>query len=328
VSLILEILRESVDDSREEFTNIVSTAPRDLAELYTKILDKSTRPDKARRILNIVVAAARPLTLREMNVALKISRDHKSIKDLEHPPLEFAKTVKNLCGLFVRIIDSKVYLVHQTAREFLIKGAFSGQGRWQYTLSAVDANFMLADICMSYISLQDFARDRVALLDWRESTRVEAVQKYAFLHYAANHWFHHLRDSHHRQGELFEFTKLICERGSTRCLTWLRVYWESERYYPFPQDFSHLMIASWLGQRMAVERLLAGEDVNAQSEVYGTALNVAALRNDEGITRLLVQNDINFYMSGMEYIILQTKQSEVWDLIEKVWGARDDSGDN
>lgn len=28
--------------------------------------------------------------------------------------------VRNLCGLFVSVIDSKIYLIHQSAREFLI----------------------------------------------------------------------------------------------------------------------------------------------------------------------------------------------------------------
>src|SRR5205807_702068 len=56
VSLVLEILKDSEGDSVGEFTNIVSTTPRDITELYTKILNKSRYPDRARRILNIVVA--------------------------------------------------------------------------------------------------------------------------------------------------------------------------------------------------------------------------------------------------------------------------------
>ncbi|PWW73855.1 hypothetical protein C7212DRAFT_365485 [Tuber magnatum] len=128
VSLVLEILKASEDGSPGEFANIISTLPRDLAEFYTKILDKSTNPGKARRILSMVVAAARPLTLWEMNPAFRIGREHKATKDIGEPAGGFERIVRNYCGLSVRIIGSKVYLVHQTTREFLIKGSLPGQG--------------------------------------------------------------------------------------------------------------------------------------------------------------------------------------------------------
>ncbi|RPA99865.1 hypothetical protein L873DRAFT_862724 [Choiromyces venosus 120613-1] len=310
VSLVLRILKDCVDPSREEFTNIVTTAPLDLAELYTKILDKSTNPDKARRILNIVVAAARPLTLREMNVAFKIKRGHNSIKDLEDLHQGFERTVKNFCGLFVRVIDSKIYLVHQTAREFLIKGSSSSHGNWQYTLCPGDSNFIMADICISYLALEEFASDPLVLVNTysKEESFDNYIEKYAFLDYAAGHWTDHFRDSKDQQRELFEFTRLICEAGSGRFLTWLQVYWFHVRHsYKCPKDWTHLMIASWLGQGTVVARLLEeGGDIHARAETYGTALNLAAIRRDENITRMLLQGNVKAYFYGKEYNILHT----------------------
>ena len=32
----------------------------------------------------------------------------------------FERRIRNLCGLFIRVADEKVYLIHQTAKEFLI----------------------------------------------------------------------------------------------------------------------------------------------------------------------------------------------------------------
>ncbi|RPA99854.1 hypothetical protein L873DRAFT_1827825 [Choiromyces venosus 120613-1] len=312
VSLVLGILKDCVDPSREEFANIVTTTPRDLAELYTKILDKSTNPDKARRILNIVVAAARPLTLREMNVAFKIERRHNSIKDLEELPQGFEKTVKNLCGLFVRVIDSKIYLVHQTAREFLIKGSSPGHGNWQYTLCPGDSNFIMTDICISYLSLEQFASDPLVLGDtYRKKESLDSyLEKYTFLDYAARHWTYHFRDLKDQQMELFEFTRLICEAGSRRFLTWLQVYWFHVRPpYPCPEDWTHLMIASWLGQKTVVARLLEeGGDIHARAETHGTALNLAASREDEDITRILLQKNVKAYIYEKEYNILDVKR--------------------
>lgn len=57
------------------------------------------------------------------------------------------------------------------------------------------------------------------------------------------------------------------------------------RSYRCPKDLTHLMVASWLGQGTVVERLLKeGGDINARCKRYGTALNIAALRKDEGIS--------------------------------------------
>src|SRR5437588_2926953 len=179
-----------------------------------------------------------------MYLAFRIKREHKSVKDIGDLRASFGKSVKNWCGLFVRVIDSKIYLVHQTAREFLIKGPSSGQGNWQYTIYSKDSNFSLADICISYLSLEDFEMDPLVI----DPNRSHAEQypgylvKYSLLDYAATHWAHHFRDSLTRQMELVQFTQLICEGGSKRFLTWFQVYWENTSpNYVFPDDFTNLM---------------------------------------------------------------------------------------
>ncbi|PWW72234.1 NACHT-ANK domain protein transcript variant 4 [Tuber magnatum] len=309
VSLILEILKDCEDDSVEEFTNIASNAPSDLAELYTKILDKSTSPDKARRILNIVVAAARPLTLREMNVAFKISRDRKTIKDLQNVPPGFGRTVKNLCGHFVRIIDSKIYLVHQTAREFLLKGSSLGRGIWQYSLCPMNSNFTLADICISYLMLEEFEEDPLEIHAYSWGREGENLQKYVFFNYAARHWVDHFRDSGDRQMELFELTRRICEVGSKRWMAWFQVRWaDNWGFGSCPEDFTHLMTATWLGQRAVVERLLEeGRDINARCKLFGTALNMAAVLSDRDMAGLLLQKNVKAWLGGKEYNILHVR---------------------
>jgi len=73
-----------------------------------------------------------------------------------------------------------------------------------------------------------------------------------------------------------------------------------------------LIIASWLGQRTVVHRLLEeGEDINARSEQYGTALNVAVLRRDKDIIRILVESGGNVYLCGKECNLLHAERSEL-----------------
>ena len=85
------------------------------------------------------------------------------------------------------------------------------------------------------------------------------------------------------------------------------MYWEnSGQYDPFPNDFTHLMIASWLGQGTVVEQLLReGGNINLRSQSYGTTLNVAALRNDRDITKTLMESGVNVYLHRTEYNILR-----------------------
>ncbi|PWW73860.1 hypothetical protein C7212DRAFT_346574 [Tuber magnatum] len=332
VSLVLKILRRFYDNDREELTKVVTTAPPNLEELYTKILDKSKSSDKTRSILSIVVTAARPFTLREMYAALKIKREHRSSKELGDMSTEFKNIVKNLCGLFVRVIDSKIYLVHQTARKFLIKGSESGRGSWQYTLSPVDYNFLLADICISYLSLEDFENDPLVENPNDYSRKDEFgdyVEKYALLDYAASHWADHFRVSQTRQMEPLGFTRPVCEPGSKRFLTWWKVYWRNNSYYSrFPTDFMHLMIASWLEHSTVVERLLEeGGELNARSPGYGTALSIAAYRKDEDIIRFLLRRNGKACLFGREYNITEL-QSEVGDTNSSDSGAVANYGRN
>ncbi|PWW74705.1 hypothetical protein C7212DRAFT_283300 [Tuber magnatum] len=314
VSLILEILRNTVNASRAELMNIVSTTPANLDKLYTKILSKSTDYDKARRVLNIVVAAARPLTLDEMNIAFAVRREHKSICDMQsNLSPDFEKTVKNVCGLFVRVIDLKIYLVHQTAREFLIKRSSAGQTNPQYTLCPKESNFLMADICISYLSLEEFEKDALGIDTDRYERYVkgelhEYDEEYPFLHYAAIHWADHFQDSQNQGMELFEATRLICRAGSGRVQAWFPLCWGNwEGYSESYEGLTHLMIASWLGQGMVVERLLEeGGDINAQWSIYGTALNLAAIRKHEDVVRILMGGNVNAHLFGRGYNILQT----------------------
>ena len=61
-----------------------------------------------------------PLTLNEMNIALAIEDHHRSYEDLKghlKKQTQFKDMVRQLCGLFVNVIDQKIYLIHQTAKE-------------------------------------------------------------------------------------------------------------------------------------------------------------------------------------------------------------------
>jgi hypothetical protein len=121
VSLIFPELEKNEGLAKHNLMNIIDTIPSTADEAYERILVRSSDPALAKRLLHIVVAAVRPLTLAEMSVALSIREDSKSLDSLGlEPEPSFRTRVRELCGLFVVINDSKIYLIHQTAKDFLV----------------------------------------------------------------------------------------------------------------------------------------------------------------------------------------------------------------
>lgn len=251
ITLIIQLLKDRAEDgaSRRELEAVLNS--RSLYAVYSELLNSKPNYMKARKMLSIVLAAVRPLTVEELSIALAVQPDHQTFKqstvprrpssttfdnlecDLVYP---FENHIKALCGHFVRVIHTKVYLVHQTAREFLLdqasirefyddtltvpmdeeetlwsfeddqpveKGssmqpyddlapASPTTGRnpslpiWQHSVSLVDSNALLLEICVSYLYLLGKKSHCARLgLPSRESS--------PFLAYAASSWVDHFR---------------------------------------------------------------------------------------------------------------------------------------
>ncbi|MCJ1402755.1 hypothetical protein MMC11_005976, partial [Xylographa trunciseda] len=81
--LVFDAIKEKLELSRHDIATIARTIPINVEKAYTAILDKSTDKEKARKLLHIVLAAKRPLSLQEANVAMVIEEGQESYKDLE-----------------------------------------------------------------------------------------------------------------------------------------------------------------------------------------------------------------------------------------------------
>jgi hypothetical protein len=121
VTLIFRIIRDELDPTEDRIKEITNTIPQTVDQAYEAILSRIQDQRKAKKLLHLIVAAKRPLTLTEMNIALAVEDRHQSYKDLPlNNRARFESTIRNLCGLFINVIDQKIYLIHQTAKEFLV----------------------------------------------------------------------------------------------------------------------------------------------------------------------------------------------------------------
>ena len=172
--LTIQSIEKQLELSRSEIKKIMSVIPQSVDEGYTKILDKSPNKERARRLLHLILAAVRPLSLQEVNVAMAMDKTIKSHEELDlWEPKTSTDKIKNICGLFVTVVDSKVYLIHQTAREYLICTGSSSSPipetslllNWRGSFDSRVSNLVLAEICIFYLQLTEFA-DKQFILDY------------------------------------------------------------------------------------------------------------------------------------------------------------------
>ena len=266
VYLVFDYLKQGFKKTEKGIDTVISTLPESVNQAYDKILSRSKEEDKVRKILSIILAAARPLTLKEMNIAVNIKSLPRSVS-LEDLDLEdennFKDTLRDWCGLFISIYDSKVYFLHQTAREFLIPrlpptSTSLRALRWYNSISLQQAYSNLAIICIIYLSFRNF--DDQVLSDQDEQAH---INNHAFLEYSARNWATHLRQARLEDQEDFIATVLkICDTDTKRFKVWLEIYWEAN-HYGDPPRLTTLMVVSYFGFRRVANSLLEkGADCN------------------------------------------------------------------
>lgn len=300
--LILDVIENSLDSSKIRLERLVQKIPATVDEAYEKLLMKNKDPEKAaqtRRLLHIVVAATRPLTLHEMNIAIAIDEkleDQESFQSYGELDLDddepFKIKIKNICGLFVIIHDSKIYLIHQTAKEFLVSKTCSpnlssfgtpATEIWKQSLNPVESNHVLVKICLSYLLLSN--------LDSSEHT----AETTSFLVYTAEYWPTHFHKAKiETDNGILESTFRLCDTQSGIFQRWFPLYWKSTGILQdSPPSANILMIASYFGLEAIVKLLLRMDDIelNCMNSCNRTPLSWAVSEGHIGVVRQFLEKD-------------------------------------
>ncbi|EON65772.1 hypothetical protein W97_05011 [Coniosporium apollinis CBS 100218] len=277
VSLILELLERSPRGSKHALQNLIDTLPEGLDAVYEKILTKAAPegPDRdyVTKLLHLILGAARPLSLEEMNIALAISPKHKSESDLaEDLEPQLDQAIRGLSGLFVRIIDDRIYLVHQTAKEFLLSSSGSQEQAmgWKHSFGQQNSDRLLAAACLRYLTLSDFENSGplcISIGEWPSTAEEkkrpdellnEYLSWHKFLDYAARNWASHFQATQH-DNELTKLALVNCRTQTKRFETWFGIYWGGGRGavpWPWPPRWTDLHVGAYLGLEAVVELLL------------------------------------------------------------------------
>jgi ankyrin repeat domain-containing protein 50 len=203
-----------------------------------------------------------------MALALTIQENHRSYSDLDLKSQDwFHENIRDICGLFVAIIETRIYLLHQAAKEFLVQNdqKFRHKSahrnlKWKHSFRPQDSHRLLTKICMRYLLLAEFEVDPNGTV---------LSQYEAFLDYSAKHWTAHVRESHIEVAA--QSMLKLCDASSKCCRTWFRIYWTNTNT-DFPENFAFLTIASYFALTAVLKNLLLqlhGSDLNSKDSTYG-----------------------------------------------------------
>ncbi|KAJ1328888.1 ankyrin repeat domain-containing protein 50 [Microdochium nivale] len=296
---------ETIKKTKKGVETAIATLPKSVNHAYEQILNKSKEHPMVRKALSIILAASRPLTLSEMNVAVNIDYKSKSIHDLDLEDDEVFKTrLRSWCGLFVSIHHGKIYLLHQTAREFLLTDlvlptTVSSGLHWHHSISIRQAHAVLAELCVLYL---DFFNSDVSLPTDANEEAGYSFDRRTFLDYTAQTWGAHFREAGIiDNAAIIPFALRICDPALRSYSAWFRIYLKTA--HMGTTDFTDLILASYYGHRTVVKLLLEkGAEIEAKDSEYGrTPLSWAAKNGHEASVKLLLEKGADIEAKDSEY---------------------------
>ncbi|KAK2805464.1 hypothetical protein FQN51_000290 [Onygenales sp. PD_10] len=292
VYLVLHALDEIVPINPRNIRMLVRELPQSVNEAYNQILCRSRNREEARKALHMIVAATRPLSLEEMAMAMALIQCDQRAAPHEievEPESRFRNTIREICGLFVTIVDSKIYLLHQSAREFLIYNQDAEMLyqslEWKGSLRPIHSDLILAAACTYYFL---YILPGTPLFN-SMTLRIDPPVDCPFLVYSVDNWPLHVRRACiEKDSILFPSVMKLLHgpaRADDRWFTVLDIYNNGL------SDSSPLTRASFFGFAIAAETLLQDNtiDVNKQSSEGSSALWLAAMEGHQEIVKLLLK---------------------------------------
>lgn len=298
------LVMEEADNILLDQDNIrskIQKLPQTVDGAYKNILAKSRDAESTRRVLHIILAAQRPLTLKEMSFALAIGPGHKPPADNKLiPETKVCNYIQGLCGALVRVINYKIYLVHQTAREFLVSShgpvqpsdtndgiSPTSSSQWKSTFQPQESHQIIAEISLERIALSDCRLDQHQVnMDSRDD-----VKGCPLMSYASQHWAEHFRKSDGMHKASIIKTAMDCFTARPLASqAWFEILQTAGNFYIGPDKPTALALAAYFGLGVVIERLPKGalDTVNEKSSGL-TPLQWAVRGGHRGVTQQLIE---------------------------------------
>lgn len=178
VSLVLQELRQV--NTSQEIRQVLEDVPSDMDDLYSRILESMSKAPRGKTltkaILTWTVCSARPLTTDEMYHAIQIDMNDR-IDSIE-------KSISTNCDQLVYVdAQSRVQLVHQTVRDFLLRSDTGSE----FAINKKLGHKRLAMTCLDYLGGDEMKAPRQRKLSISKGTT-----RCPFVNYACQSLYEHI----------------------------------------------------------------------------------------------------------------------------------------
>jgi ankyrin repeat protein len=301
--LAIETIRETYRDSFRPDEEPIETLPSSVDDAYEKILSRVTNKqrDKVRQVLQIVVGSRRPLKVGEMALALGVAtaKKYTCLADVQIDVGHLQQHIRQWCGLFVFINHSRIYLIHQTAKEFLVResgGTALLHHQWKHCLEPVSTEASMTNICTNFLLLEDVGGSVDSpSIEWTEGNRPSFKpigDVGSFLAYAAEHWPSHLRNTRIAKNDPVTSRILqLYDIGSMKFKLWFPVFWRTIRLEESEPTMSRIRLAALTGHHQIAHWIVEDElsSINMQDETGQSALTWASDQGHEKVVQVLLE---------------------------------------
>ncbi len=191
---------------RHQIETVLEEVPVEMDPLYTRALTLiATKPARtkelAKAILTWTMCATRPLSLTELQYALKL--------DIGDNIEELAKAVASLCCQLVYVDKHfRVQMVHQTARAFLLRGDLHSE----FAIDSIMGHLRLARICLRYLNGEEMKLPRA------RRASISQHRRSPFADYACLSFSEHMRQTASDNNDLLGLLDLFLQ---TNVLSWI-----------------------------------------------------------------------------------------------------------
>ncbi|KAK5079904.1 hypothetical protein LTR70_005635 [Exophiala xenobiotica] len=300
--LAIEDIREALQLGLLPDTVEVDAVPSSVEDAYERILAKvkAKQIPVVKRILKLIIAARRPLATEEVAIALALASrsDNDNSPELYVNAVHVEKQIREWCGLFVFIRDSKVFLIHQTAKEFLLTSldvALASGTNWRGCMMQSDCELEMARAAVRYLLLDRFTCKAGNLFKRPGephivSPKPDVRERADFFKYSAEHWAADIKHAGINETHIIvEQTARLCATRATHSDSWFN-HWQYCKGRYVDELLEH-HVAVLVGSLATLVYLYKtrGFDLDAATEKDQTALACALRFPHEEIIQVLLE---------------------------------------
>ncbi|KAK2764748.1 hypothetical protein CKAH01_04913 [Colletotrichum kahawae] len=268
--LVFQMVKQNPTEytRKSDIIHLFESLPAEVSQVYEKVLRCSYNDPKTQLLFQLMLAAPRPLLVKEADEALTFltSRtsqwESKTDFDNDCWGKDFASIVQNWTGfLVVSTTTSSLWGKEQTVREFLL-GPKPAPGSWKGRFSYPETQTAMLSACLERLSPGYINEEGQ---NWWYHTR--------FLGYAAQYWpVHYELQEHDEKEEASGKARLLCDIMQPNTAAWLahNSAWEHWVYENglSTENFDILSIAAFFGLTHLVEKIRQNDAVDS-SQVRG-----------------------------------------------------------